>query len=69
MLNRVHHISVICSDYERSKFFYTDILGLQILREVYQEERSSHKLDLSLNDEYIIELFSFPDHSLRVSKP
>ncbi|MBK6444766.1 MAG: VOC family protein [Bacteroidetes bacterium] len=69
MLNRVHHISVICSDYERSKFFYTDILGLQIVREVYREERSSHKLDLSLNDEYIIELFSFPDPPLRVSKP
>jgi glyoxylase I family protein len=68
-LNNIHHIAIICSDYETSKAFYLDILGLQIIREVYREERQSHKLDLALNGEYIIELFSFPDPPKRLSRP
>ena len=69
MLNRVHHISIICSDYEKSKSFYVETLGLQVLRETYREERKSYKLDLSLNGEYVIELFSFTDPPQRVSNP
>lgn len=68
-IKSVHHIAIICSDYERSKSFYTDILGLTIIREVYREERRSYKLDLVLNDNYIIELFSFPDPPQRTSRP
>lgn len=68
-INKVHHIAVICSDYERSKQFYTNILGLEILSEVYREERKSYKLDLALNGEYMIELFSFPNPPDRVSRP
>lgn len=69
MLKGIHHIAIICADYERSKEFYTQVLGLKIIREVYRLERQSYKLDLSLNDHYIIELFSFPDPPLRVSSP
>ena len=69
MLNRIHHISIICSDYERSKIFYTNILGLEIIRETFREERQSFKLDLSLNGEYVIELFSFPAPPQRLSGP
>jgi len=69
MLNRVHHIAVICSDYEKSKAFYTEVLGLEIIREIYREERQSYKLDLALNDQYIIELFSFPSPAKRPSRP
>lgn len=68
-LNNIHHIAIICSDYEKSKTFYLDILGLQIIREVYREERQSYKLDLALNGKYIIELFSFPDPPKRLSRP
>lgn len=69
MLNSVHHIAIICSDYERSKTFYTEILGLTIIREVYRESRKSYKLDLALNGIYIIELFSFPGPPPRPSRP
>ena len=69
MLNRVHHIAIICSNYEQSKAFYTDILGLTIIQEVHREERQSYKLDLALNGEYILELFSFPNPPKRVSRP
>lgn len=68
-LNRVHHIAVICSDYNRSKLFYTDVLGLTIINETYRAERQSYKLDLALNDDYIIELFSFPAPPQRISRP
>jgi glyoxylase I family protein len=68
-LNCLHHIAIICSDYEASKAFYTDILGFEIMREVYRSERDSYKLDLSLGGNYLIELFSFPDPPERVSRP
>jgi glyoxylase I family protein len=69
MLNKIHHIAIICSDYEVSKFFYTKVLGLDIINETYREERASHKLDLGLNGEYIIELFSFHSPPKRISRP
>lgn len=68
-LKSVHHIAIICSDYDKSKHFYTHILGFEIDREVYREERNSYKLDLSLNGQYCIELFSFPDPPKRTSRP
>jgi len=68
-LNKVHHIAIICSDYEKSKHFYTEILGLTIVQEIYREERESYKLDLALNGEYIVELFSFPNPPERPSRP
>ncbi|HEY0611056.1 MAG TPA: VOC family protein [Chitinophaga sp.] len=69
MISAVHHVAIICADYQRSKTFYTQVLGLQVVREVYREERNSWKLDLALADHYIIELFSFPDPPSRPSRP
>ena len=69
MINKIHHIAVICSDYEVSKKFYTEILGLKIIRETLRAERQSYKLDLALNGEYIIELFSFPNPPKRPTRP
>ena len=69
MINKVHHIAIICSDYEVSKRFYTEILGFEIICETYREERKSYKLDLALNGGYIIELFSFPNPPKRTTRP
>tara|TARA_R110002049_G_scaffold1498_1_gene11589 strand:+ start:13785 stop:14168 length:384 start_codon:yes stop_codon:yes gene_type:complete len=69
MLKKVHHIAIICSDYAKSKAFYTHVLGLDVIREFYREDRKSYKLDLSLNGQYIIELFSFPKPPKRLSHP
>ena len=66
---KIHHIAIICSDYQVSKRFYTEILGLNIIREVYREERQSYKLDLAIGDDYVIELFSFPNPPKRPSRP
>jgi glyoxylase I family protein len=69
MITSIHHIAIICSDYKRSKLFYTEVLGLEIVREVYRESRHSYKLDLALNGQYIIELFSFPSPPDRPTMP
>lgn len=69
MLAGVHHVAIICSDYQRSKHFYVSILGLEIIAENYRHERDSYKLDLKLPDGGQIELFSFPDRPARPSYP
>ncbi|QDA61287.1 SMU1112c/YaeR family gloxylase I-like metalloprotein [Hymenobacter jejuensis] len=68
-ITQVHHIAIICSNYEVSKRFYTEVLGLSVLQEVYRAERQSYKLDLALNGQYVIELFSFPETPKRLSRP
>ena len=69
LLHGLHHIAIICSDYGRSKKFYTEVLGFTVIREVYRAERQSYKLDLALNGQYLIELFSFPATPERLSRP
>jgi glyoxylase I family protein len=68
-INHIHHVAIICSDYQKSKHFYTKILGFKILEECYRAERQSYKLDLSVNNLYQIELFSFPNPPTRTSRP
>ena len=69
MLKGIHHVAIICSDYPRSKAFYTQILGLKIIAENYREIRDSYKLDLALADGSQIELFSFNGAPPRPSFP
>ena len=69
MFNKIHHVAIICSDYERSKDFYVNTLGLTVVQEVYREARKSYKLDLAVNSHYQIELFSFENPPLRTSGP
>ncbi|MEC6748494.1 VOC family protein [Marinilactibacillus sp. XAAS-LB27] len=68
MLERIHHTAIIASNYEESKKFYTEVLELEIIHELYREERDSYKLDLAIGDAQI-ELFSFPDPPKRPSTP
>ena len=68
-LQAVHHIAIISSDYQVSKRFYTEILGCTVMKETFRAERNSYKLDLAINGNYIIELFSFPDPPARPSHP
>ncbi|PSR55382.1 VOC family protein [Adhaeribacter arboris] len=69
LLQRLHHVAIICADYQRSKHFYVQVLGLSIVQETYRAERDSYKLDLAVGDHYQIELFSFPNPPARVSQP
>ncbi|MDI9338819.1 MAG: VOC family protein [Alphaproteobacteria bacterium] len=68
-IEKIHHIAIICSDYEISKKFYTEILGFKIINEHFRVDKNSFKLDLALNEQYIIELFSFPYPPQRPTMP
>lgn len=67
-LNKIHHLAIICSDYEKSKDFYVNILNLKVINECYREDRESYKLDLQIGDSQI-ELFSFKNPPKRSSYP
>ena len=69
MLNRIHHAAIICSDYEVSKRFYMETLGLRVLAENYRADRKSYKLDMALPDGSQLELFSFENVPARPSYP
>ncbi|RWG48622.1 MAG: VOC family protein [Mesorhizobium sp.] len=68
MLLAVHHVAIICNDYETSKQFYTNKLGFVVLAENWRPERQSWKCDLRYGP-IQIELFSFPDPPSRPSRP
>ncbi|HET6255910.1 MAG TPA: VOC family protein [Puia sp.] len=68
-IRSIHHIAILTDDYEKSKSFYTELLGFEVIRETYRAERKSYKLDLAIAGLYQIELFSFPDFRERGSYP
>ena len=68
-IEKFHHVAIICSDYERSKHFYVEILSFPIIQETFRAERNSYKLDLRVGDRDQIELFSFPEPPPRPSRP
>jgi glyoxylase I family protein len=68
-VNKIHHVAIICSDYNKSKDFYVNILGLKIIEETYRKERNSYKLDLAVGEFGQIELFSFNNSPERPSYP
>ena len=68
-IQAIHHVAILTDNYERSKYFYTEILGFSILKETFRADRNSFKLDLAINGLYQIELFSFPDTKQRASFP
>jgi glyoxylase I family protein len=65
----IHHIALITGRYGASKAFYTEVLGFTVIRETYRKDRDSYKLDLSLNGQYMIELFTFREAPERPSYP
>lgn len=69
LVRSVHHVALICSDYARSKAFYSEVLGLPIIREVHRAERNSFKLDLQVGLGLQLELFSFPHPPPRPTRP
>ncbi len=67
-LGKLHHVAIIGSDYDASKDFYVNKLGLPLIREVWRPERQDHILTLLAGDVQI-ELFIMPGHPARVTNP
>ena len=67
-LDTMHHIAIIGSDYEKSKKFYVDILGFEVIRENCREDRNDYKIDLRQGN-IEIELFIIPGCPKRLSYP
>ena len=67
-LEQIHHVAIIASDYQKSREFYVEKLGFEVVREVYRAERNDHILNLKLGDTEI-ELFGMPNPPARVTNP
>ena len=67
-LKTIHHIAIIGSNYEKSKKFYVDILGFEVIRENYREARHDYKIDLRQGD-IELELFIIEGRPARLSYP
>ena len=67
-LNVIHHVAIIVSDYEKSKDFYVNKLGFEVIRENYRIERDDYKLDLKLGD-CELEIFGMKGSPKRLSRP
>lgn len=68
-IKAIHHVAIICSNYEASKKFYLEVLGCSIIKETFRSDRNSYKLDLQVGNGAAIELFSFPNPPARVNNP
>lgn len=68
MLNLIHHVAIIVSDYEKSKKFYVEQLELPIIRENYRKERNDYKLDLKVGN-IELEIFGVENPPARVTQP
>ena len=67
-LERMHHVAIIVSDYQRAREFYVEKLGFPVLRENFREERGDWKLDLQFGDGEL-EIFAIPGAPARPSYP
>lgn len=68
MLNVVHHVAIIASDYEKSREFYVEKLELPVIREHYRSERDDYKLDLQVGNTEL-EIFGVKNPPKRVTNP
>ncbi len=65
----IHHVAIICSDLDRAKRFYVEALGFPVIHEAYRAERHSWKVDLRIDQQTQIELFTFPNAPTRPTSP
>lgn len=68
MLTKTHHVAIICSDYRRSREFYVDKLGFEVVREVWREDRQDY-LTMLRSGEVVLELFAKPTAPQRPTQP
>lgn len=68
LFDRMHHVAIIVSDYQKAKEFYVEKLGFPIVRENFRAERGDWKLDLKFGDSEL-EIFAIPGAPERLNYP
>lgn len=56
LVENVHHVAIVVSDYEKSKDFYVNKLGFQVIREEHRVPQNDIKLEVQLNN-CMLEIF------------
>ena len=68
MLNKTHHVAIICSNYEKSMDFYVNKLGFSVIREVDRPQQQDMLIMLQ-SGQIVLELFMKADAPQRVTDP
>lgn len=68
ILKKIHHIAIIVSDYEKSKQFYVDTLGFEIINETYRADRKDYVLNIKSGDCFL-EIFGIENPPKRPNYP
>ena len=68
VLGKQHHIAIICSDWERTREFYVNKLGFELVREAYRPQIGDY-LRLIRQGDTTLEIFIKPDYPERVNNP
>ena len=68
MLNKTHHVAIICTNYEKSMDFYVKKLGFSLIREVDRPQQKDMLIMLE-SGQTVLELFIKADALQRVDNP
>ena len=68
VLDKQHHIAIICSDWEQAREFYVNKLGFELIREAYRPAQNDYLRMLRLG-ETTLEIFINPENPERVNNP
>ncbi len=68
MLNKTHHVAIICSDRDKALDFYIQKLGFAMIREVNRPQQGDILIMLQ-SGQTVLELFIKPDAPQRVNDP
>ena len=68
VLGKQHHIAIIASDWEKTREFYVEKLGFELIREAYRPQIGDY-LRMIRQGDTTIEVFIKPDYPERVTNP
>lgn len=68
IVENLHHIAIVVSDYEKSKDFYVNKLGFAVIREEHREAQDDIKLEVRLNN-CMLEIFGKKNPPANPGKP
>ena len=68
IVENLHHVAIIVSDYEKSRDFYVNKLGFQVIREERRAAQNDIKLEVQLNN-CMLEIFGKQNPGPNPGKP